>query len=1155
MDKTMDVWPRRLIYLGIAVLMTLGLLLAPAMAPQASAADVDAEWKMPGTPNTDDWTVAPGAKISVPAVAPGGEVIYVVGKGYDDNDWCSGNYTARLWKSEDSGVVWDDLTDKVWDADSLPAAFKDKPNVSFNYVACGRDEGGHDFVAVALVNTSAITGPTDYCNMSQAVVISADGGDNFYWTRDMQDGYSTLNMAFSMVVSDEDADDTRNIAVGGVGMKNASCVGLVYRYETGGLIGGGWVDASDYEDWDLGMAESKAVTKVAFAPSWLEDKTVMAVSHTSDDTYLQTGTWGNTKVWNSDLEGAVLVAEDESEWATQKGAAAGLTLPRDYENSRNSRYAWVYVNGHDNATGVIYRVVGTQVEPLDKQISDEPYLASINYLGYIESGKALAGLYDGEGCCQGVQVYRNDGIAEMAICCDAWKAACKPPTGTTKASVGYVSIDKAYAFVGGDTDYAEGAMSFSYDDGDNWNQIGLVDTYIDYLSDVAKSPKCNKTWVVSVNLGGNMDAGSVSLLGRGPCECDSVWLHATPLPEASEYSAAWVRVWSDNLTYNEGLNSCQTPEMGLLRLAPEETEEALTVYLVDRGTNKVYYESSEGLGCWEPGKSTVDNITDFAVQDEATIYTLDFNADVAVSENHGKGKWSSAMDTKVDDGHTIAVLGEGNVLVGGADGKVSYSDDDLATFADGEASFTDLQDGLGKGRVHVAFDSYFDSNSVIYAAVSVVNVSNDCEDPDNDADNGIYRWEIGESSEWTDLGKCKTLGTTSATPWGAQLGYDTDMCDKVEVGYYGIVLSNAEGNPETDATTGGVLYATFYDANGNVTGVARCLNPAEDVACGGAEWDYLIEDVSDMSSWPIQFTLEPSNLKICGCLTPDTYSQLYAIDDHPYYRVFACGDVDEVDVGTLNVYEDCYAKAGPTLLSPADGDVVDADPCYCWNDAFTLKWDRQCDACSYNLQIALDEGFTEVMSDHEWIGKDEDDCTEIDYDPPKGSAPSYVVGNNALGEGSCGTTYYWRVRSADAETGEIIHSPWSEVRSFTVAVGPMAQLTLTNPANGAIGVAVSNIPFTWDAVADATGYEFSLMNAATDVAEESWSGSETTHTYTGTLSYSTSYYWTVKAFKGTTAFGDATATGNPSPPNLVVRPFRVVQHEAKASQYIFKLGF
>ena len=238
MDKTIDNWPRRLFYLGIAVVMILGLLLAPAITSQANAAEVSAKWSKVATPYTDDWTVAPGSDIVVPASIPGGSVIYVAGFGWDDNEITgnSSDYTAKLWKSEDSGVTWDDIASKVWDADSLPAEFKNQTLINagalyFNYVACGLDDP--DFVAVAILNA---TGP------AQAVVISADGGDNFYWTRDISDSAanSTLNRIFSMAVSNEDSSGKRNIIAGGVG------TGLVFRYETGGLVGGGWVDASAY---------------------------------------------------------------------------------------------------------------------------------------------------------------------------------------------------------------------------------------------------------------------------------------------------------------------------------------------------------------------------------------------------------------------------------------------------------------------------------------------------------------------------------------------------------------------------------------------------------------------------------------------------------------------------------------------------------------------------------------------------------------------------------------------------------------------------------------------------------------------------------------------------------------------------------------------
>ena len=351
MDKAIDNWPRRLFYLGIAVVMILGLLLAPAITSQANAAEVSAKWSKVATPYTDDWTVAPGSDIVVGASIPGGTVIYVVGWGWNDNE-IGTNYTARLWKSDDSGVTWDDLADKVWLADSLPASFKNQTLINtdklyFNYVACAQDDP--DFMAVAIVNTVAALTSSDYCNMTQAVVISDDGGDNFYWTRAISDSAanSTLNCAFDMEISNVDKDGKHNIALGGVGTKNGTCPsGLVYRYESGGLVGGGWVDASNYDGWDNinddpgGATDitSMAVTKVAFAPSFLADKTVLAVSHTNvtggtGATYLQSGTWGNTKVWNlkAGFAAAVLIVNDSSIWSSVRGAAAGIALPTDYE--------------------------------------------------------------------------------------------------------------------------------------------------------------------------------------------------------------------------------------------------------------------------------------------------------------------------------------------------------------------------------------------------------------------------------------------------------------------------------------------------------------------------------------------------------------------------------------------------------------------------------------------------------------------------------------------------------------------------------------------------------------------------------------------------------------------------------------------------------
>jgi hypothetical protein len=575
----------------------------------------------------------------------------------------------------------------------------------------------------------------------------------------------------------------------------------------------------------------------------------------------------------------------------------------------------------------------------------------VSYFGYISEGKAIASLYgDGTGaltdCCQGVQVYRCDGICDMDICCLPWEVSCKPPTGRLVMVAFYMSPDKAYAVSLFGAAYDESAWSVSFDDGDTWNQLSLVNTQIDYLSDVAVSPDCNKTMLVSVN-------------EESGCECDSVWLKAENLPEAEEYSGKWLRTWCGQLGDDQ---------QGLLRLAPEEMTSD-TVYLVDRGTSIIYWNELETLVCWQMRSSAaggIDEIVDLAVKDEANIYALDTDGNVAMSDDHGASlTWTDSVDSKVDDGWTIAVLGE-DMLIGGQDGDVSYSDD-------GGETFTHLEDIATSGYVTVAFDSYFEASDTIYAALAAAG-----------DDNGIYRWVIGESVDWENLG-----------------AEDYD--------YTGLVLDSADGNPMTGSDTGGVLYASYV--SGSITGVARCLTPAQDGCCGMSDWDYLIQGLTPDEE---AFYMTPQALKICGCMTADSNSKLFAIDGSEPY------DMEMGETGTVWSFEDCYAKVAPALKSPANGATISADSSECVNVAFTLEWGRQCNACSYDIQIAMDEDFTEVVVDEEG------------YLPSAPATPSYLV---AKGNLSCEVTYYWRVRSVEAETGQEIHSWWSEPRSFTVTAG------------------------------------------------------------------------------------------------------------------------
>jgi len=354
------------------------------------------------------------------------------------------------------------------------------------------------------------------------------------------------------------------------------------------------------------------------------------------------------------------------------------------------------------------------------------------------------------------------------------------------------------------------------------------------------------------------------------------------------------------------------------------------------------------------------------------------------------------------------------------------------------------------------------------------------------------------------------------------------------------VLGRNPGNPKTSADTGGVLYASYigewcndYDDyaaldpssmdcwNGQekcwYTGVARSLNPAETIAClSCVEWDYLTVGLPIAGAeW---FVMGPQALKICGCMEPTTNTKLFAIDEWQYY------DMAKAQDGAVWTFEDCYAKKAPNVITPTGNTTIPADPCSCYNAPFSIKWDGLCDACKYEVQFALDQEFDTAMG-------------TIPV-PPEGSKSitSLLVLGGIDGAGlSCETTYYMRVRATEAGTGQVIHSWWSDPLKITIApsVG-QAVITLVAPVPGAQDVAIKNLGFSWNTLASADKFDWKLStNADLSSPVESKTGlTGKAYACTKTLTYGTTYYWQVTAYKGgvvvsTSAIGTFTtgATG------------------------------
>ncbi len=141
----------------------------------------------------------------------------------------------------------------------------------------------------------------------------------------------------------------------------------------------------------------------------------------------------------------------------------------------------------------------------------------------------------------------------------------------------------------------------------------------------------------------------------------------------------------------------------------------------------------------------------------------------------------------------------------------------------------------------------------------------------------------------------------------------------------------------------------------------------------------------------------------------------------------------------------------------------------------------------------------------------------LEMDDINMTSPAAWIAPGALPE--AGAIYYWRIRSARSATGQIAASPWSEVRSFTVKAGfivntPYYGVQLLAPSNACTGCKVKPAFFSWSPWKEATKYQFDLAKDAEFKTLVVTATTTTTgYEYSGTLDYSTNYFWRVKALE------------------------------------------
>ncbi len=176
--------------------------------------------------------------------------------------------------------------------------------------------------------------------------------------------------------------------------------------------------------------------------------------------------------------------------------------------------------------------------------------------------------------------------------------------------------------------------------------------------------------------------------------------------------------------------------------------------------------------------------------------------------------------------------------------------------------------------------------------------------------------------------------------------------------------------------------------------------------------------------------------------------------------------------------------------------------------SFTANWDAVSGATGYYLDVATDNGFTNMVSGYDNLDT--------------GNVTSYSV--TGL---SSSTTYYYRVRAYDSSN--------TSDNSNTITVTTNSGLTAPN-ATSATNITTSSFTANWDAVSGATGY---YLDVATDSGFTNMvsgydnldTGNVTSHSVTG-LSSSTTYYYRVRAYdSSTTSDNSNTITVTTSSPS------------------------
>jgi len=832
------------------------------------------------------------------------------------------------------------------------------------------------------------TSPDDasviYYATSSSIYKSSDAGSSFSPVASNPGGAGSDNIEITAIdVAPMDNDYT--IVVGTRDTDSLEYGGVYILNENQTFTS--WVDT------DIGSYDIYAV---ALSPNFTTDQQIIAVGTDEADTLVITTIggdgWGQT-VGNTIIEGI-----------TPESVA--IAFPSDYNSDVTSRdYTQFLAIDAVGDSGDVYMIEGVEAPDLsvatDLDIGADYEQSDVDVTSLAVNGEATSAHLLAS-AANSAQVYRStDGGT-------SWETSSKPPTGGSKTYVlmatDFAHHDKAYAATSG----SESAFSYTNDGGITWNQIGLIDTGISNIVDLAVSPDYSQdNTLFMLTWGGE----------------HSLW-------QSLNGGKEWERIYSSV--------PADIDSIDLIELPPQYDGDVIFIAGSSDGNPAIWKSTDNGQRFTH--RNVPFTIDTWAVVSDKTLFIGSYNGSnglVYHTINSGLS-YSTVANAGSQSLNSIALSpdydSDETILIGNTNGWVYWSNDNGSSF---EPLPREATSPPFSGAVVVAFDPEYSENSTIYAASDT-------------ADESIYRFITDDSTSWEKIdgtlpagGMIGQLmasvdGTLYATNFQSGGGMERSLNPTYSLSptfetvtrgldtgatlnglwlhhnqLWSIDTNNSRLMTYTDSLTQPVTLTSPQDkAQGTGTIINHTISHVSldwETADGATDYQWQLDYEKDFSSVPAGFedSTEASQAKPPALEPATTY----------YWRVRATKPVLSPWSSKWSFTTSLGSGAiAPQLYSPEAGaSNVELKPVF--------QWSAIAEANGYELLLSTEAKFANPS------------VAKIDTDALHTTAWQCDLTLNY------NTTYYWKVRACSSDS----YSAWSAVGAFTTKQLPVSNESAQSP--------------------------------------------------------------------------------------------------------------